>query len=726
MSLGKQNQEQHRKVLALIRENAKLVEAILKMFIDGVSSPVLILTDYRIVYANPQAVKLFGYSTRALRDLSIDNLFKTNKQLPFSNFVTKSNGFRTKPSERIAVRIENRSGSGKWFVPTFKRHLWKGKSSIVMSLNDLDPSNTNPENILKNELRLQLALKGSNQAVWDYNLKTSDLYLGKEYFAMLGYKPEEIKSNYDSWHKLVHSSFASKLSSMFARIVEGKETSVNWEYLARTKHDGYKWIMGIGRVVEWDYTGAPLRMVGIHMDIDDRKRLEIDRLDMWKTLQGFIRSSTDGLLLTNHKGDVIEWNAALERISQLKRNTVIGKPLWEVQGLLLASNEKAREAIERVKSTILSLAHSGKKPWEGMVFESQILLATGEIRTIQQSLFSISTETGVSIAATVKDITESKTALTKLEKSEERLKLAVSAGNVAVWDLDFVTKEKYFSPLTFQLLGYMPWEIEPSIEMLEKHIHPNDRNRIRESIEALFETGTSIDLVFKIQAKSGKYLWIESHNRIFRSDSGAPVRITGTFTDVTKQKEAEIELILHREELMKSLAQQELLSRISIIINTNMPFSSKNQEVLTNLGQFTHASRVYIFENSTNLKFTTNTYEWCNTGIDPQKDTLKNIPLPSIWEWSKNSEYLFSNNIKHDLPADIAQLMLRQNIQSFLIFPMWIEKKLFGYIGFDECNYPRTWERSEVELLRTIANLISFSFEREQILQQTTQVDVNT
>lgn len=177
---------------------------------------------------------------------------------------------------------------------------------------------------------------------------------------------------------------------------------------------------------------------------------------------------------------------------------------------------------------------------------------------------------------------------------------------------------------------------------------------------------------------------------------------------------------------MKSLAQQELLSRISIILNTNMPFSGKNQEVLTNLGQFTHASRVYIFENSDDLGFTTNTYEWCNTGIEPQKDTLKSIPLPSIWEWSKNSEYLFSNNIKHDLPADIAELMLRQNIQSFLIFPMWIEKKLFGYIGFDECNYPRTWERSEVELLRTIANLISFSFEREQILQRTTQVDVNT
>lgn len=723
MSLGKQNQEQHRKVLALIRENAKLIEAILKMFIDGISSPVLILTDYKIVYANPQAIKLFGYSTRALREHSIDDLFKTNKPQPFSSYVTKSNGFRTKPSERIAVRIENRSGSGKWYVPTFKRHQWKGKSSIVMSLNDLDLSNTNPENILKNELRLQLALKGSNQAVWDYNLKSGELYLGKEYFSMLGYKPEEIKSSYDSWHKLIHSSFSTKLNGMISRIAEGKETSVNWEYLARTKHDGYKWIMGIGRVVEWDYTGAPIRMVGIHMDIDDRKRLEIDRLDMWKTLQGFIRSSTDGLILTDHKGLIIEWNAALERISQLKRNSVIGKPLWEVQGLLLASNEKGREAIERVKNAFTSLAHTGKNPWEGLIFESQILLATGEIRTIQQSLFSISTETGISIAATVKDITESKTALTKLEKSEERLKLAVAAGNVAVWDLDFITKEKYFSPLTFQLLGYMPWEIEPTVEMLEKHIHPDDRQRIRESIEVLFETGTSIDLVFKIKSKSGKYLWIESHNRIFRNDSGAPVRVTGTFTDVTKQKEAEIELILHREELMKSLAQQELLSRISIILNTNMPFSDKNQSVLTNLGQFTYASRVYIFENSDDLRFTTNTYEWCNSGIEPQKDSLKDIPLAPILEWSKSSEYLFSNNIKKELPPDIAELMLRQGIQSFLIFPMWVENNAIGYIGFDECNYARTWERSEVELLRTIANLIAFSYEREQILQRTTQID---
>ena len=67
--------------------------------------------------------------------------------------------------------------------------------------------------------------------------------------------------------------------------------------------------------------------------------------------------------------------------------------------------------------------------------------------------------------------------------------------------------------------------------------------------------------------------------------------------------------------------------------------------------------------------------------------------------------------------------MLRQGIQSFLIFPMWVENKAIGYIGFDECNYARTWERSEVELLRTIANLIAFSYEREQILQRTTQLD---
>jgi PAS domain-containing protein len=70
------------------------------------------------------------------------------------------------------------------------------------------------------------------------------------------------------------------------------------------------------------------------------------------------------------------------------------------------------------------------------------------------------------------------------------------------------------------------------------------------------------------------------------------------------------------------------------------------------------------------------------------------------------------------MPSDLAELMISQGIKSCLIFPLQEEYNLFGFIGFDDCNEPKEWDKLEVELLKTIANLISFSYEREKTQYQ--------
>jgi len=175
-----------------------------------------------------------------------------------------------------------------------------------------------------------------------------------------------------------------------------------------------------------------------------------------------------------------------------------------------------------------------------------------------------------------------------------------------------------------------------------------------------------------------------------------------------------MEHIRHREELLQNLALNELLSEISYILNTNEDFQTKINEVLVKLGLFTNVSRVYIFENSPDQKITKNTFEWVNEEVEPQKENLQDVPLDMILEWIEGKEVYFSKDFLKDMPSDLAEMMISQNIQSCLIFPLQVEYNLFGFIGFDECNYPKEWDKLEVELLKTIANLISFSYEREK------------
>jgi GAF domain-containing protein len=161
-----------------------------------------------------------------------------------------------------------------------------------------------------------------------------------------------------------------------------------------------------------------------------------------------------------------------------------------------------------------------------------------------------------------------------------------------------------------------------------------------------------------------------------------------------------------------------VVANISFILNTNKPIDEKINNVLRALGEFTQASRVYIFENKKDKEFTANTYEWCNQGINPQKEMLQEVPLSLVYEWMGTEPYKMSRNLSQELSRDFATILVNQEIESLIVFRLFISGHEFGFIGFDECGYRRIWSQPEVDLLKTISNLISFAFEREAILHR--------
>lgn len=177
--------------------------------------------------------------------------------------------------------------------------------------------------------------------------------------------------------------------------------------------------------------------------------------------------------------------------------------------------------------------------------------------------------------------------------------------------------------------------------------------------------------------------------------------------NITHLKEVE-------QKLKRNLQQQTLLADISKNLNTIADISAMFYETLRLLGEHMNVSRVYIFEDNVETETTSNTYEWCNVGISAQKDDLQDIPYEIIPSWKKiliEEGKVFSTNIK-ELPDDIVEVLEPQGIKSILVYPLYVEEEFYGFIGFDECTINRSWETDEVELLRTIANIISNTFER--------------
>ncbi len=130
------------------------------------------------------------------------------------------------------------------------------------------------ETLSETQERLKFTLEGSNDALWEVNLVTGELYVSPRWSTMLAYPVGEIPSTLEDWGKLLHPDDKQKISDMTDTLKKGKLNFFQIEYRFKTRTGQYKWILNRGKVVEVDSKGTPVRAVGTHSDITSQKNAE--------------------------------------------------------------------------------------------------------------------------------------------------------------------------------------------------------------------------------------------------------------------------------------------------------------------------------------------------------------------------------------------------------------------------------------------------------------------
>ncbi|OUL27155.1 hypothetical protein BV378_10865 [Nostoc sp. RF31YmG] len=125
----------------------------------------------------------------------------------------------------------------------------------------------------ESEQRWQLALQGNNDGIWDWKLKTGEVFFSTRWKEMLGYQDHEIGNNIDVWSKLVHPEDLDWVLQAVQDHFDKKTPYYVSEHRLQCKDGSYKWILDRGQAL-WDSTGNVVRMVGSHTDINDRKQIE--------------------------------------------------------------------------------------------------------------------------------------------------------------------------------------------------------------------------------------------------------------------------------------------------------------------------------------------------------------------------------------------------------------------------------------------------------------------
>jgi diguanylate cyclase (GGDEF)-like protein/PAS domain S-box-containing protein len=129
------------------------------------------------------------------------------------------------------------------------------------------------EALRESEERYALAARGANDGLWDWKLKTNEVYLSARWKEMLGYEEGEIGSCPEEWFRLVHPDEVDSLKAGIAAHIEGQSSHFEMEHRMLHKNGTYRWILSRGMVVR-DAEGKASRMAGSLTDITERKQAE--------------------------------------------------------------------------------------------------------------------------------------------------------------------------------------------------------------------------------------------------------------------------------------------------------------------------------------------------------------------------------------------------------------------------------------------------------------------
>jgi len=144
-----------------------------------------------------------------------------------------------------------------------------------MKLEQTTDSDFLIENRLKeSEERFSLAMKGANDGLWDWNLLTDEVYYSPRWKNMLGYKDVELENHLNTWEKLVHADDRDEVLKKAQDCIEGKEEEFEVEMRMHHKNGSEIIVLSRAFLVKRDSDNKPVRLVGTHVDITERRKSE--------------------------------------------------------------------------------------------------------------------------------------------------------------------------------------------------------------------------------------------------------------------------------------------------------------------------------------------------------------------------------------------------------------------------------------------------------------------
>jgi diguanylate cyclase (GGDEF)-like protein/PAS domain S-box-containing protein len=250
------------------------------------------------------------------------------------------------------------------------------------------------------ERRLQLAVAGTNDGLWDWpDVTFGALWWSPSYYAQLGYTPENLHSTIENFFELLHPDCRDRVRQAHDNAISSLD-AVDYEYQIKTSDGEYRWFLARGKACGSD-TGPLVRMSGSTQDIHDRRLVREALQESQASYCALVEWSPIGIVVYQANNLVYANPAAIRLMGATSVGQLVGQPIWRFGHSKSVDGAQAR--VDRVLTSSES----------AVTREEQFIRLDGLVMDVEVQDSAIQYEGSPAVQVNFIDITERKAALSR-------------------------------------------------------------------------------------------------------------------------------------------------------------------------------------------------------------------------------------------------------------------------------------------------------------------------
>ena len=447
--------------------------------------------------------------------------------------------FRVVDPDRGLIRIETNccamfDGSGKI-------------ARVVGIIADITAHTLAEMDIAKANNLLHLAMDAGKTVGWDWDIRSGRDTLFGDLQTVFGIPGYTHIGHVEDFRRRVHPDDQAMVWLAVKRAME-ERTPYAAEFRVVREDGETRWVAAQGRF-HYLADGEPERMMGIEVDITDRKISEEALRRKEFELEQAQRLAQVGSWQWYPDSDTLIWSDELYRIAGRDRSQ---PPAVELSELYTAEScERLRHALGEMlrigtpfKLVLEMVRPDGTTRW---------VIARGDIQFDSSGI--------VQINGTIQDVTEQRRVQEALRESEERLRLAAQAGRMYAYEWDRKTDIIVRSAEFTHILGTSGDSNKTTCQQMMNSVHPDDRAKVIAATNECTPESPSCRVRYRVVRPDRSVVWLEKNAHAFFDGNGVIVRMIGMVADITERKLAEEAISSMSRRLIE--AQEAERSRIA-------------------------------------------------------------------------------------------------------------------------------------------------------------------